>query len=445
VIQKLVTRKYVEGNPLRPTLVGRAVIQSLEDHAATVTEPDMTRTLEEHMQQIKERKRDRDHVVTESRQMLHKAFDQLEAHEQEIGDEIREMTAEELSIGKCPACGGTLRIRHMKGSSQFIGCTGYPGCSFNIGLPVMQWGLAVRTDTVCRDHHLHNIRLVRKRARPWELGCPLCRHITAGRETLALIAGMTDAMIARLNAGHTYTVQDVVKMAPAVLAGILGTTEEAAGMIIRDAEGVLALLRRRSECKKFVREHLVPKKGRSSALVMKNLHSAGINDIPGLAAAGQAALQKAGMSEKEAQALVREATAESAEKRLKETGITAASLKKYRAAGFSHPGEICATHPLTVSERTGLSVDAVQRHMAKICGTIGRPASEKLSKAQLEKGRAELAKIPGIGEWVLGRLYHAGVCDRAALANADVKALAALTGIPEKKLDEYQSHVILKI
>ena len=53
VIAKLLGRRYVEGNPLRPTPVGRAVIESLEDHADAITKPEMTRTLEADMQEIK--------------------------------------------------------------------------------------------------------------------------------------------------------------------------------------------------------------------------------------------------------------------------------------------------------------------------------------------------------------------------------------------------------
>jgi DNA topoisomerase-1 len=445
VIQKLVIRKYVEGNPLRPTLVGRAVIQSLEDHAATVTRPDMTRTLEEHMQQIKERKRERDDVVTESRQMLHMAFDELEAHEAEIGEEIREMTAEELAIGTCPACGGTLRIRHTKGLSQFIGCIRYPECSFNIGLPGTRWGLAVRAGTVCKEHHMHHIRLVRKGARPWELGCPLCQHIAASRETLRLIPLLTDVQIRTLNDRHLYSVQDVAKLKAPVLSSLLGVSETTAAVIGKEAEGALELLRRRAECKKFLRKYLVPRKGRSHAQVMKVLHEAGINDISSLIMANPALLHKAGMSEKEAEAVLRKAKVESSEKLMRGIGIPAASLKKYQAAGFTTPGELSSVHPLTLSEKTGLRVDTVQRHMAKVCAALGKPVPGKLSKAQLEKGKAELLKIPGIGEWVLGQLYQAGVHDRATLESADMKDLTTRTGIPEKKLDEYQSRVIIRI
>ena len=102
VIAKLVSRKYVEGTPLRPTLVGRVVTESLEQHADMITRPDMTQTIEAHMQQIKESRRTREDVIRESRQMLHRAFDQLEANEAVIGDDIRGRTAEEMNLGKCP-------------------------------------------------------------------------------------------------------------------------------------------------------------------------------------------------------------------------------------------------------------------------------------------------------------------------------------------------------
>ena len=93
VIAKLVSRKYVEGAPLHPTLVGRVVTESLEQHADTITKPVMTRTLESHMQLIKQSQRTREDVIRESREMLHHAFDQLEANQQVIGDDIRNRTA----------------------------------------------------------------------------------------------------------------------------------------------------------------------------------------------------------------------------------------------------------------------------------------------------------------------------------------------------------------
>ncbi|HZD43622.1 MAG TPA: DNA topoisomerase, partial [Methanomicrobiales archaeon] len=144
VIGKLLSRRYVEGNPMKPTPVGRAVTETLEDHADTITKPDMTRTLEHSMQLIRERGRRRDEVIGESRSMLQQVFDELESHEEEIGDEIMERTDEERIIGKCPVCGGDLRICSPRGPSQFIGCSRYPECTFNINLPDSQWGKAIR-------------------------------------------------------------------------------------------------------------------------------------------------------------------------------------------------------------------------------------------------------------------------------------------------------------
>jgi DNA topoisomerase-1 len=136
------------------------------------------------MQLIKQGQRTREDVVRESREMLHAAFDQLEANEEVIGDDIRNRTAEEMNLGKCPVCGGTLAIKHLRANTQFIGCSKYPECTFNIGLPMAQWGFAVRTDDVCDKHLLNFVRLVRKGARPWDIGCPLCHHINSNQESL---------------------------------------------------------------------------------------------------------------------------------------------------------------------------------------------------------------------------------------------------------------------
>lgn len=151
VIQKLISRKYIEGTPLRPTLVGKAVVESLAAHASTITKPDMTQKLEQEMEAIKKKSQSRDGVVDDSRKMLHEVFDELEPNEAVIGQEIMGQTDEELTIGPCPVCGKDLRIRR-KGGSQFIGCNGYPDCTCNISLPGTMWGSAVRTKNICDIH-----------------------------------------------------------------------------------------------------------------------------------------------------------------------------------------------------------------------------------------------------------------------------------------------------
>jgi DNA topoisomerase-1 len=439
VIAKLISRKYVEGNPLRPTLVGRVVTESLEQHADTITRPDMTRTLESHMQQIKESKRTREDVVKESRGMLHAAFDQLEAHGQNIGDDIRGRTAEELNLGPCPVCGGVLSIRHMRGSTQFIGCSRYPDCTFNIGLPVTQWGWAVRTDDICDKHHLHFVRLVRKGARPWDIGCPLCHHIASNAESLAEIPSMNETFLKKARSRHIYTVAEIARSTPEYLAGALELETEAAQRLKDEAGSELEKLRRHSECRKFLRSHLIPRKGRSYAKIMTALKTAGISDLATLAKAGPAVLREAGIGETEAQQLHAEALMTYNGQILRIIGIPAVSLKKYLAAGVASADELCSTPPGTLSERTGMSLDTVNRHISKACAYLNRPAPKTFTRPQIEKGRKELLSVSGLSEQIAEKLFHAGIINPDSLLASDPQKLSAETSVPAETIRKYQT------
>jgi DNA topoisomerase-1 len=441
VIQKLVSRKYVEGNPLRPTLVGRVVTESLEQHADTVTKPDMTATIEAHMQQIKERKRTREDVIKESREMLHKAFDQLEAHEVEIGDDIRNRTAEEMNLGKCPVCGGTLAIKHLRGNTQFIGCSRYPECTFNIGLPMAQWGFAIRTDEICDRHHLNFVRLVRKGARPWDIGCPLCHHVNSNAESLAEVPSMTESLLKKLQAHHIYSVAELARLLPESLTKALEIPPDKAQQLIDGAVQELGRLRRRSECRKFMRDHLIPRKGRSYARIMSALKESGITDLSGLAQADPGILKKAGVTETEAEQLLMDAKALYHGKVLKEIGIPAVSLKKYMAAGITSPEAICTEPAAALSELTGMNLDTVNRHIEKVCRYLNRPVPKKVSKLQIEKGKKELLAIKGLSEPALEKLFRSGIVDGTALLLADPHQMSLETGIPESKIKEYQSFI----
>ncbi len=432
VIAKLVSRKYVEGNPLRPTLVGRVVIESLEQYADTITKPDMTQTLEAHMQLIKQKQRTREDVVKESREMLHKAFDQLESHERVIGDEIRNRTAEEMTLGACPVCKtGTLAIKHLRGSTQFIGCSHYPDCTFNIGLPLAQWGFAVRTDEVCKKHGLNFVRLVRKGARPWDIGCPLCHHISSNRESLLEIPSLTPDLIDKLESRHIFTASDIAKTESPYLATILDVPADHAQRIIRDAGTAMELLRKRSECRKFMRNHIAPRKGRSYSVIVKSLASAGIRDIPALGKADPAVLRSAGISEKETSDLIDGARAHCAARIFKEIGIPAISIKKYIEAGIFSPEEFCTMQPLQIAEKTGMSPDTVFRHAGLVCKHLNRPAPVKISKTRIEKGKKELLAIRGITEAMIRKLSSAGIHDTETLLSADPRDAATRSGIPE--------------
>ena len=136
IIQKLYARNYIESQPLRPTATGRAVISALENHARTITEPDMTATLEADMTRIAEGKTTLEDIVAESRQMLGSIMEKLEAERIEVGNEIKVALREQNTMGTCPACGdGAIVAMRSRRNKRFAGCVNYPDCRQSYPLP----------------------------------------------------------------------------------------------------------------------------------------------------------------------------------------------------------------------------------------------------------------------------------------------------------------------
>lgn len=172
IISKLYSRAYVHGNPLQPTKTAIAVVEALEMYAPTISKSDMTSKLEQDMDQIAEGSIEENSVLQESRDMLHSIFQELENNEDNITESLRAGLREDKVIGKCPKCGSVLMVMRSKKGSRFIGCKGYPDCSF--ALPLPRSGQVIVTDKLCEEHQLNHIRLIIEGKRPWNLGCPHC-------------------------------------------------------------------------------------------------------------------------------------------------------------------------------------------------------------------------------------------------------------------------------
>ena len=438
VIQKLVVRKYIEGNPLRPTLVGKAVTESLEAHAGAITKPDMTRTLEKAMEDIKIRKKHRDGVLEESRNMLHQVFDQLEPNESVIGQEIIGQTDEELTIGPCPVCGKDLRIR-KKGGSQFIGCNGYPDCTCNMPLPGSIWGSAVRTKKVCDTHNLYHVSLIAKGSKPWEIGCPLCQVIEQQKQYYAQMPSMTETIQERLIQAKIYNISELSRKEPAILVDKLSITKKNADAIINDALKVLDLIRKRSECKKFMKQYIPPKRGRSHTKVMTGFIESGINCIEDIASSEVGILKKTGLNDEEARLLKDEALQYTSRNRLRDMGISSVSLKRYQESSFITPEMIVAAHPAYLSLKTGISVDTVSKHLHQISQALNIPEPVKISRKQMESGRNELLSLKGMNEMLLEQFYLCGIFNYSSLKTANPSNIVKISGLTVEQIKKLQA------
>jgi DNA topoisomerase-1 len=165
IIQKLYDRRYVEGGEVRPTTMGRAVIQALEDNADIISKPDMTRQLENDMTEIAEGRKVQKDVVMESQEMLERSLDILVKHKEGIRNEVLVALRDQSKLGDCPICKvGALIIRKSKRGKRFVACTSYPKCTNTYPLP--QYGTVIKNELACKSCGGLQIKLAMKKRRP---------------------------------------------------------------------------------------------------------------------------------------------------------------------------------------------------------------------------------------------------------------------------------------
>ncbi len=172
IIQKLVSRRYIHGNPFRPTETAFSVINVLKENAETITLPDMTAKLEDEMDLIAEGKKRESEVVNESRKMLLQILKAIDYRK--LSKDLREGVRKDNFVGKCPECGGELVVRKSRAGKRFVGCSKYPDCTFILPLP--KKGSLYVTSKFCREHGIKELK-VRSEKGYWNLGCPYCNYL----------------------------------------------------------------------------------------------------------------------------------------------------------------------------------------------------------------------------------------------------------------------------
>ncbi len=140
IVDTLLKRGYASGaKSIEASDFGMKVCELLGKYAPEILDENLTRKMEEEMEQIQEGKLDKDVVIGESREMLTQMLDKWKANEAKIGAELAEalkLTQQRESLlGPCDKCGEQLRIIRMRDGRQFIGCSGYPKCRNAYPLP----------------------------------------------------------------------------------------------------------------------------------------------------------------------------------------------------------------------------------------------------------------------------------------------------------------------
>ncbi len=78
IVAKLFARKYIQGKKaIRPTELGKTLVEVLSKYAPDIVTPDMTAKLEQELEKIAKGEKDKESVVNESRKLLRKVLEEI--------------------------------------------------------------------------------------------------------------------------------------------------------------------------------------------------------------------------------------------------------------------------------------------------------------------------------------------------------------------------------
>lgn len=164
IIERLYEVKYVANEPIEPTCLGRAVVDALFEFAPRITTPDMTAELDQEMDDIANGRTTRGEVVGHSRELLSKVMDELVPKAAEVGEVLKDATAEDAKVGTCPKSGHDLLVKSSaKTKGQFVGCAGWPDCDVTYPLPQ---GKIESVPEACPVCGTPQVKVIRFRSKP---------------------------------------------------------------------------------------------------------------------------------------------------------------------------------------------------------------------------------------------------------------------------------------
>ncbi len=132
IIQTLFDRGYVQGKEITPTPLGIAVVDVLEEQYPILVKSEMTRNLEQIMEDVQNKEKDIQSTVFSIKKELKVLLDFFNQKETEIGLALyKNLRLSEkkdvLVLGQCQQCKkGELRIiRSKKSGKRFVACSSY--------------------------------------------------------------------------------------------------------------------------------------------------------------------------------------------------------------------------------------------------------------------------------------------------------------------------------
>ncbi len=183
IIQTLYDRKYLYGtDSLTVSDLGFEVIEILAKYCPAVVSPELTRKLEEKMNEILQGKETKEAVLQNAVEILKPVLLELKEKESVIGVQIsqalKKARLEERIVGACPKCadGKLVILRSKKTGKRFVGCTNYFEGKCNVTFPLPQTGNVKPLNVTCKSCGCPVMRVWLRGKRSWKLclnpNCP---------------------------------------------------------------------------------------------------------------------------------------------------------------------------------------------------------------------------------------------------------------------------------
>ncbi|MDI6826215.1 MAG: DNA topoisomerase I [Candidatus Aenigmarchaeota archaeon] len=141
ILQTLYDRGYIKGKSIEVTDFGEKVVKVLSKYCPKIVSEELTRKFEEEMEMVLQREKKMDAVINEAKDVLNEILVDFKNNEEKVGQALSEayisFKKNEKIIGKCPECGGDIKIIvSRKSGKRFCGCSNYSkGCKFSTPLP----------------------------------------------------------------------------------------------------------------------------------------------------------------------------------------------------------------------------------------------------------------------------------------------------------------------
>ncbi|MCQ8898448.1 MAG: DNA topoisomerase, partial [Hadesarchaea archaeon] len=179
ILQNLYERGYIVGERITVTDLGLQVVSTLEKYCPEIVSEELTASFEREMEAIQEGKVRKEEVIERARLKLDEILRKFRERELEIGRELAEMyrrTREaQRTLGRCPGCGGNLRIIVTRNHKRFAGCSNFErGCRVTYPLPSS--GTILALGKTCPECGTPLIQVRRTGRRPYRMcldpNCP---------------------------------------------------------------------------------------------------------------------------------------------------------------------------------------------------------------------------------------------------------------------------------